>query len=72
MIETASQTTDIKALNERIEKESAFIDEELGDTFEFGDDTRRGPHWFYSGASTFMADYAVRKRESNISSFRLR
>ena len=46
-------------------QESAFIDEELGDTSEFGDDTRRGPHWFYSGASTFMADYAVRKRESN-------
>jgi len=49
-------------------QESAFIDEELGDTFEFGDDTRRGPHWFYSGASTFMADYAVRKRnpENNL------
>ena len=46
-------------------QESAFIDEELGDTYEFGDDTRRGPHWFYSGASYFMADYAVRKRESN-------
>ena len=46
-------------------QESAFIDEELGDTYEFGDDTRRGPHWFYSGASIFMADYAVRKRESN-------
>ena len=46
-------------------QEGAFIDEELGDTYEFGDDTRRGPHWFYSGASTFMADYAVRKRESN-------
>ena len=46
-------------------QESAFIDEELGDTYEFGEDTRRGPHWFYSGASTFMADYAVRKRESN-------
>ena len=46
-------------------QESAFIDEELGDTSEFGDETRRGPHWFYSGASTFMADYAVRKRESN-------
>ena len=46
-------------------QESAFIDEELGSTFEFGDDTRRGPHWFYSGAATYMADYAVRKRNSN-------
>ena len=46
-------------------QESTFIDEELGDTYEFGDDSRRGPHWFYSGASIFMADYAVRKRESN-------
>ena len=45
-------------------QESAFIDEELGDTNEFGDETRRGPHWFYSGASSYMADYAVRKRNS--------
>ena len=46
-------------------QESAFIDEELGDTYKFGDETRRGPHWFYSGASSYMADYAVRKRNSD-------
>jgi hypothetical protein len=45
-------------------QESALIDEELGETNEFGDETRRGPHWFYSGASSYMADYAVRKRNS--------
>ena len=43
-------------------QESALIDENYGNTYEFGEDTRRGPHWFYSGASTYMAEYAVRKR----------
>ena len=43
-------------------QESALIDENKGNTYEFGEDTRRGPHWFYSGASTYMAEYAVRKR----------
>ena len=54
-------------------QESAFIDEELGDTNEFGDETRRGPHWFYSGASSYMADYAVRKRnpENNLDEMKI-
>jgi len=43
-------------------QESALIDENYGNTDEFGEDTRRGPHWFYAGASTYMAEYAVRKR----------
>ena len=46
-------------------QESAFLDEALGNTYEFGEDTRRGPHWFYSGASTYYAEYAVRKRDEN-------
>ena len=46
-------------------QESAFPDDDLGDTYEFGENTRRGPHWFYSGASTYYAEYAVRKRDEN-------
>ena len=46
-------------------QESALPDDALGETYEFGEDTRRGPHWFYSGASTYYAEYAVRKRDSN-------
>ena len=54
-------------------QESALIDEELGETNEFGDETRRGPHWFYSGASSYMADYAVRKRnpENNLDEMKI-
>lgn len=47
-------------------QESAFpIDENNGNTYEFGEDTQKGPHWFYSGASTYYAEYAVRKRNPN-------
>jgi hypothetical protein len=53
-------------------QESAFTDEQLGNTNEFGEDTRRGPHWFYAGASTYMAEYAVRKRnpDHSLNSFK--
>lgn len=55
-------------------QESALVDEELGNTYDFGENTRRGPHWFYSGASTYMAEYAVRKRNAdhNLNSLRER
>ena len=42
----------------------SFIDEELGDTYEYGDETRRGPHWFYLVGLHLTWQIMLQKKES--------